>query len=63
MSENEDTLFLMLNNKSMAKIDAEYLRMAGGFLNTNKLMGGGEYKTFFVPVSLAKRKIQNQRQF
>ena len=63
MSENEDTLFLMLNNKSMAKIDAEYLRMAVGFLDTNKLMEVGAYKTFVALVSLTKGKIQNQRQF
>ena len=63
MSDDEDTLFLMLNSKSMSKIDPDYLRMAVGFLDTDKLMEVGAYKTFVALVSLTKGKIQHQREF
>lgn len=63
MSDGEDTLFLMLNSKSMGKIDPDYLRMAVGFLDTDKLMEVGAYKTFVALVSLTDGKLQKQRQF
>jgi hypothetical protein len=59
----EESLFELFNKNSPAKIDSDYLRMAVGFLDTNKLIEVGSYKTFVALVSLTRESIQKKRSF
>jgi len=63
VEDNHDSLFTILNSTTMSKVDSDYLRMAVGFLDTNKLMEVGPYKSFVALVSLTKKEIQTQRKF
>lgn len=63
MAEEQDSLFTILNSPTVSKIDSDYLRMAVGFLDTDKLMELGPYKSFVALVSMTKGKIRTQRKF